>query len=88
MDTRTIKIQPLAGMDTRWNPPQNSASYIQDMTWDQRGAWVDAGGFESIVPDSASGGGLGGGGDPSGDHDPTFPSGGSGGAGGHNPNDN
>ena len=49
MKTQTFQVSQLRGMDQRWKTKPSSASKIEDMTWDLRDGWKDAGGFRSIV---------------------------------------
>ena len=37
--TSKLKVQPLRGMDTRFNPPPVKARLITDMTWTTEDAW-------------------------------------------------
>ncbi len=73
IERRLIKVAPLGGMDLRWEPPPNAASLIQDMTWDQRGGWINSGGFNIAIPIAL--GATGDQGTPASDPDPnpTFP---------------
>tara|TARA_R110001583_G_scaffold144666_4_gene296629 strand:+ start:2703 stop:5210 length:2508 start_codon:yes stop_codon:yes gene_type:complete len=47
--TSKLKVQPLRGMDTRFNPPPVKARLITDMTWTTEDAWRESGGFDYIA---------------------------------------
>ena len=60
MQTQTLQVFSLRGMDERWLPEPQDALYIQDMTWTSNDSWKTSGGFlqvyrppilSEIVPD-------------------------------------
>ena len=47
--TSKIKVQPLRGMDKRFNPHPTKARLVEDMTWTTEDSWKEAGGFDYIA---------------------------------------
>ena len=50
MDTQTLQVFSLKGMDERWIVDPQDALYIQDMTWTSNDSWRTSGGFEQLFP--------------------------------------
>ena len=46
INTSKIKVQPLRGMDTRYNPMPTKARLITDMTWTLEDSWKHGSGFD------------------------------------------
>ena len=54
MDTQTLQVFSLRGMDERWIVDPQDALYIQDMTWTSNDSWRTSGGFVRLYnPDPA-----------------------------------
>lgn len=51
INTTTLQVYPLRGMDQRYFAKPNKAELIQDMTWNSQDSWMHAGGFSYIVRD-------------------------------------
>lgn len=47
--TETLSLLPLRGIDERNKPPAGSASVAEDLSWDPRVGWRDAGGYRAIL---------------------------------------
>ena len=55
MNTQTLQVFSLRGMDERWLPQPQDALYIQDMTWTANDSWRTSGGFLQVYqPDILS----------------------------------
>jgi hypothetical protein len=52
MDTQTLQVFSLRGMDERWIVDPQDALYIQDMTWTQNDSWRSSGGFLQLFTPS------------------------------------
>ncbi len=48
MNTQTLQVFKLRGMDERWLPDPQDALYIQDMTWTPNDSWRTSGGFIQV----------------------------------------
>lgn len=48
MNTQTLQVFSLRGMDERWLPQPQDALYIQDMTWTTNDSWRTSGGFFQV----------------------------------------
>ena len=48
MNTQTLQVFSLRGMDERWLPQPQDALYIQDMTWTANDSWRTSGGFLQV----------------------------------------
>ena len=48
MDTQTLQVFSLRGMDERWIVDGQDALYIQDMTWTSNDSWKTSGGFGQL----------------------------------------
>ena len=53
MDTQTLQVFSLRGMDERWIVDPQDALYIQDMTWTQNDSWRSSGGFFQLFTPKA-----------------------------------
>jgi hypothetical protein len=53
MDTQTLQVFSLRGMDERWIVDPQDALYIQDMTWTQNDSWRTSGGFLQLFTPKA-----------------------------------
>ena len=47
--SQQLQTYPIRGIDQRWRVKPNAAAAVEDMTWDQRDGWRDAGGFRRII---------------------------------------